>query len=342
VTHARGASPVAILAQLQPKDQRTLGAQPESRHSVDLMRSLQLVGLGSLLCAAWACSNDGDSKVTPGAGADGSGAATAGAHSSSGGNGSINLGGSLALGGSVGVDQSGAGDDGAMPDLPSDVNVIITADNAYGFGYGTKTELANYFGGVENTSSDEIFTCPVGNGPEQYLVPAAQANAGGFLYIVGYADKSTTQGVIGKFFRDGAQAVFTGSGKWEACATGEDYDPGSGGPDLATINGYIVKCNAGELDPATSSVGWVTSTGTANGKLAFGEDNSTTRGTPMPGNEFLVACDIEPAARWMWFDWEAERTTGSPFMWPGGAGNPTKDFVIFRLDADQIPRKPPA
>ena len=63
---------------------------------------------------------------------------------------------------------------------------------------------------------------------------------------------------------------------------------------------------------------------------------------PMPGNEFLVACDIEPAARWMWFDWEAERTTGSPFMWPGGSANVTKDFLIFRLGADQVPRKPPA
>jgi hypothetical protein len=229
-----------------------------------------------------------------------------------------------------------------MPDLPSEVNVIITADNAYGFGYGTKTQLANYFGGVENPDSDDIFGCPVGQGPEQYVVPAADANAGGFLYIVGYADRSTTQGVIAKFFREGAQAVFTGAGSWEACATGEDYDPGSGGPDVATINEYIVKCNAGELDPATSSVGWVNAASTANGKVAFGEDNSTTRDRPMPGNEFLVACDIDAAARWMWFDWEPNRTTGSPFMWPGGDDNVVKDFVIFRLGADHIPRKPPA
>lgn len=303
------------------------------------MRSFQLVGLGSLLCVAAACSSDAESKVEPGDGESGNpsgaGAATAaGTHSSSGG--------SLSLGGSLAVDQGGTGADGAMPDLPSDVNVIITADNAYGFGYGTKTALANYFGGIENPNADEIFDCPVGHGPEQYLVPAADANAGGFLYIIGYADRSTTQGVIAKFFREGAQAVFTGSGSWEACATGEDFDPGSGGPDLATINSYIVKCNAGELDAATSSVGWVTAAGTANGKVAFGEDNSTARDRPMPGNEFLVACDIDAAARWMWFDWEAGRTTGSPFMWPGGDGNPTKDFVIFRLGADQIPRKPPA
>ncbi|MES1188195.1 MAG: hypothetical protein ABUL60_30540 [Myxococcales bacterium] len=309
------------------------------------MRSLHIVGLGSLLCVALACSNEVDSTITPAYGASGSvntsGAATTAGTPSNGG--SVSLGGSFSLGVDLTVDQGGTGADAAVPDLPSDVNVIITADNAYGFGYGTNTQLANYFGGVENATSAEIFDCPVGSGPEQYVVPAADANAGGFLYIIGYADQQSTQGVIAKFFRDGAQAVFTGVGKWEACATGEDYDPRSGGPDLATINAYIVKCNAGALDPTTSSVGWVNATGTANGKVAFGEDNSTPRAAmAVPGNEFRVACEIDPTAHWMWFDWEASRTVGSPFMWPGGAGNVTKDFIIFRLGADQIPRKPPA
>lgn len=147
--------------------------------------------------------------------------------------------------------------------------------------------------------------------------------------------------MIAKFFREGAMPVYTGSGKWQACATGEDYDPGSGGPGLETINDYILKCNAGELAPTTSSVGWVDTTGDENGRLVFGEDNSTARGNPEPGNEFLQVCEIEPGAKWMWFDWLAERTAGSPFMWPGGTENVTKDFVIFRLGADQIPRKPP-
>jgi len=247
------------------------------------------------------------------------------------------------LGGNLTAEQGGTGAEAAAPELQSDVNVIITADNAYGFGYGTKAQLVNYFGGVENANSADIFDCPVGAGPEQYLVPAADANAGGYLYIIGYADQQTSQGVLAKFFRDGGQPVFTGAGKWEACATGEDYAPGSGGPDLATINGYIGKCNAGELDPATSSVGWVNATGTANGKVAFGEDNSTARAAMAePGNEFRIACEIEPTAHWMWFDWEPVRIAGSPFLWPGGTANIIKDFVIFRLGADQIPRKPPA
>jgi hypothetical protein len=227
--------------------------------------------------------------------------------------------------------------DGSSAQLMSDVNVIITADNAYGFGYGSATQLINYFGGVENIVSADIFDCPVGMGAEQYTVPAADANVGGFLYIIGYADKQTTQGVLAKFFRDGASPVFSGTGPWQACATGEDYDPGSMGPTIDRINQQIANCNAGNGDPATTSAGWVTSQASPRGNVAIGEDNSTTRNRPMPGNEFLIACGIDGGAHWMWYEWQPNRTTGSPFMWPGGQANTTKDFVIFRLGAENVP-----
>jgi hypothetical protein len=304
------------------------------------MRFRHAAGLMVLsIVAGVACSDSADeSKVTPGNGSAG----TSSGGTSGAGNGNGNgAAGSVSLGGSVGATEGGADVGEELPDLPSEVNVIITADNAYGFGYGTKSKLENYFGGVENQEATDIFDCPVGNGPEQYVVPAEDANAGGYLYIIGYADKSTTQGVIAKFFREGATPVYTGMGKWEVCATGEDYDPGSGGPDRETIDQYIAKCNAAELGAEVSSVGWVDATGNENGRVVFGEDNSTTREGPTAGNEFLIACDIEPSARWMWFDWIADREDGSAFLWPGGSDNLTKDFLIFRLGADQIPSKPP-
>ncbi|HEY6081535.1 MAG TPA: hypothetical protein VIW29_22125 [Polyangiaceae bacterium] len=304
------------------------------------MRVANLILLASAALGAVACSDgrNGESMVSGGAaaGSDATGVSGSGGRAS-GGTG-ITLGGSLNV---AATDAGGDSGNGELPDLPSEVNVIITADNAYGFGYGTKSELKNYFGGVENPGSSDIFDCPVGHGPEAYVVPADDANIGGYLYIVGYADKNTTQGVIAKFFREGGMPVFTGTGKWEACATGEDYDPGSGGPDRDSIDAFIKRCNAGDLPSDTSSVGWVTTAAGPNGKLAFGEDNSTTRDRPMPGNEFLEVCDIDPTAKWMWFDWEAERADGSPFMWPGGGANVTKDYVIFRLGAEQIPRRPP-
>lgn len=235
----------------------------------------------------------------------------------------------------------GSGGNMSAPLPMTDVTVVITADNAYGFGYGDSAQLINYFGGVENATSDDIFACPVGVGPETYTVPAAQANAGAFLYLVGYADKSTTQGLIGKFFREGAEPVYTGSGAWQACATGMDLDPGSGGPTLDVINQQIALCNAGNLDLTATSGGWVGGTPGPGGRIAFGEDNSTDRVRPAPGNEFKIACDIDEAAHWMWYDWEPNRTDGSAFLWPGGSGNPTKDFIIFRLTAESIPEPIP-
>jgi hypothetical protein len=300
------------------------------------MRLVQFIGLLALSSIELACSGERDgSEVEPGQGAASSSGAYGGSQSGGG------RGGALSLGGTTAPSDGGENGGEEVPDLLTEVNVIITADNAYGFGYGTKTALANYFGGVENPDASDIFDCPVDHGPEQYVVPAADANKGGFLYIIGYADKSTTQGVIAKFYREGAMPVYTGAGSWEVCATGEDHDPGSGGPSLEAINSFIVKCNAGELVSETTSVGWVGTAGDEHGRLVFGEDNSTTRGTPEPGNEFLQVCEIEDGAKWMWFDWEAERSDGSPFMWPGGSENVTKDFLIFRLGADQIPQKPP-
>jgi hypothetical protein len=225
----------------------------------------------------------------------------------------------------------------AQPRLQTDVNVIITADNAYGFGYGSRSALVNYFGGVENITSGDIFNCPVGDGPERYLVPAADSNAGSFLYIVGYADKSTTQGVLAEFFRDGAPPTFTGDGNWEVCATGEDFDPGDGGPSLDEINRQLLACNAGAGDLATTSGGWVGTASTSGGKVVFGENNSTERDIPEPGNEFRIACEIPSEARWMWYDWRADLSMGSPFMWPGGTENVTRDFLIFRLGAEFVP-----
>lgn len=231
--------------------------------------------------------------------------------------------------------------------LTQDVEVLITADNAYGFGYGTEGEMLNYFGGVWATTAGEIFNCPVGNGPEAYTVPASDANAGNYLYIIAWADSATSQGVLGQFRRAGGgsnPAVYTGSGDWEVCATGVNYTPSSGGPDLATINAQLGICNARSGDPATTSAGWVDAAGAGGGvgALAAGEDNTTGRTSVEPGNEFPVVCEIDGEAHWMWYNWDPANivwpTSGSPFIWPSGAGdNPDKQFLIFRIRAEDIP-----
>ena len=294
-------------------------------------------------------ANDGGAGGAAGSGSGGAGGnGGSGGASGSGGAGGAAGSGSGGAGGVGGVGGVGGGGTGGggIPGPNTPVNVIITADNAYGFGFGSLDKLENYFGGVENKLQEDIFSCPVGVGPsgpgfgpESYIVPAESANKGNYLYIIGYADKLTTQGVIAKFYRVNATPVYTGDGNWEVCATGVDYDPGAGGPTRAVIDQQIAICNAGTGSLSTTSAGWVGTTETPMGKVVFGEDNSTTRDPkiPTPGNEFLIACDIEPSAKWMWYEWVPNRTTGSPFMWPGGTTNITKDFLIFRLGAEFIP-----
>ncbi|MDB4927669.1 MAG: hypothetical protein JWM10_153 [Myxococcaceae bacterium] len=228
------------------------------------------------------------------------------------------------------------------PVARADVHVLITADNAYGFGYGGSSAMMNYFGGVENVSAAEIFECPVGRGTEAYVVPSAMAPSGAFLYVVTWSDMAVTQGVIAQFRREGdPTTVYTGDPRFEVCATGVPFDLGSGGPSLDVINEQIGRCNARAGDPTATSGGWVNATGNASGALAVGEDNTTDRAAPAPGNEFPVACGIDPAARWMWFNWSPDTirwpTTGSPFLYPARGGNPTKQFLIFRLGAEYIP-----
>ena len=227
------------------------------------------------------------------------------------------------------------------------MEVVITSDNAYGFGYGTNEGVDQYWGGVENTTACEIFCC--NGGPETYEVPGENANDAAFLYIVTYADSSVTQGVIGRFRRVGGQDnfgefVYTGDEDWEVCATGQNYSPGSDGPSLETINEAILDCNDNLLDPNTTSVGWVDQEGTQYGAVAVGEDNTTPyQGGPQVGNEFPLVCQdkMPEEARWMWFNWDPESIewpNQSPFMWPGGGQNPDHQFLIFRLAAASLPQ----
>jgi hypothetical protein len=50
--------------------------------------------------------------------------------------------------------------------------------------------------------------------------------------------------------------------------------------------------------------------------------------------------DMPAEARWMWFNWDPANIVWpqqSPFLWPGGGGNPDHQFLIFRLAADLLP-----
>ena len=219
--------------------------------------------------------------------------------------------------------------DFALPD----VHVVITADNAYAFGFGFADRVTKLNGRPKTVVAGDIFNCPIGVGPEAYDIPAAEAPESSYLYIVAWADDAVTEGVLGQFERSGTP-LYTGDANWQVCATGQFYDPGpaGGGPTLDVVNQELARCNTAAGSPATSSAGWVSTTGAvtpgAIGNLAVGEDNSS------PDGDFPIVCQkdamgqrgIDSGARWMWYSPDGK----SPFRYTGGK-NPTRTFLIFRL-----------
>ncbi len=244
-------------------------------------------------------------------------------------------------------DAGGSGDDidaaaltDAAPVATGPVHIVITADNAYSFGYGDAAGVTHFTQGQRAQTAGQIFNCPIGEGPEVYTIPEAQAPAGAYLYIVTWDDLSVTQGVLGSFSRD-TGTLYTGDARFEACATGIDYSSGANalsGPTQATINAEIATCNAGGGDAATTSKGWVNGTAAvtpgALGKLAVGEANDDQTGTfPITCQPTASTDGIASVAKWMWYD-PADGAGGDAFHSTGQ--NRFKAFLIFRLGVSDI------
>lgn len=224
----------------------------------------------------------------------------------------------------------------AAPEPLADVEAVITADNAFSFGYGDSAGLDTFTQG-EASGFNEIFDCPVGFGPMPFVVPGEAAPEGAYLYIVAWADQDWTQGVLAQFRRKGSsEVIYSGNGAWEVCATGMEFDGLGQGPDHAQVNAQVTQCNLG-ADGTSASKGWVDTSGPvtagAIGNLAYGEANDD------PAGDFPIVCQLDEngvegisaEARWMWYDPE---DGVSPFF--GNAGNRTKGFLIFRLPADVL------
>ncbi len=238
----------------------------------------------------------------------------------------------------------GAGGDAALvdarPNVSGPVNVVITADNAYSFGYGTAGGITHFTQGRRAQTAGEIFNCPIGEGPETYVIPESDAPDGAYLYIVTWDDLSVTQGVLGQFTRD-MGSVFTGDPRFEVCATGIDYSGGADalvGPSQAVINAEIGRCNSGASDASTTSKGWVNAAGPvvsgAVGKLAVGELNDDAGGTfPITCQPTSTTLGITSTAKWMWYDPE-DGQGGDAFHSTGA--NRFKAFLIFRLGVSDI------
>jgi hypothetical protein len=294
-----------------------------------------LLGLAFVggLSTSPACSAD-NAPTTFEAASSGSGGAGGGATSGAGG-----AGGATGVGGEGvgGFDPSTTGVGGSAAAF--DVDVVITADNAYSFGYGDVNGITNFTQGSRAQTAGQIFNC--GEGPEAYTVPAADAPASAYLYIVTWDDLAVSQGVLGQFRRGDATPIYTGDPEFDVCGTGVDMQASQTGPTQAEINAQISLCNSGFGDPATTSAGWVNTAGPvtagAIGTLAIGEANDTAAGGTFPptcptGVAPPGFASIDPEAHWMWYQ-------------PGGVADPFQSvgtnvfraYLIFRLAAEDIP-----
>lgn len=313
----------------------------EHDKGVDSMKNLRsspilILGAATTFLAA-ACSGDLRTTTTTSSGSTES----TGSSMSSGMGGAGGQGTSSSQGGDGGIVFTGGGG-GAPPFFDVDVDVVITADNAYSFGYGDVNGITNFTQGKRATLAGEIFNC--GQGPEAYKVPAADAPPTAYLYIVTWDDLAVTQGVLGQFRRGMGVPLYTGDPLFQVCGTGINMQASQTGPTQAEINQQVAICNSGSGDDVTTSAGWVNLAGAvtpgAIGTLAVGETND-----PTPGGDFPPTCvtgpntvgfaSIDQVAHWMWYQ-------------PGGITNPFRSngsntfraYLIFRVAAADIPPPP--
>ncbi len=217
---------------------------------------------------------------------------------------------------------------------PPPIEVIITADNAYSFGFGTASSIVTYVQGSRATTAGQIFNCPVGVGPEAYTIPSDAVPSTSHVYIVSWDDLSVTQGVLGQFGR-GGRRLYTGDAAWQVCATGIDLARSATGPTQAEVNTQINRCNEGAGAAGATSQGWVNTLGAvtpgAVGTIAIGEPNDTLGGTfPQVCPASLGGIDV--AARWIWYQ---PGGVADPFRSTGS--NTFRAYLIFRLAVLQIP-----
>ena len=208
------------------------------------------------------------------------------------------------------------------------VDVTITSDNAYLFGFGDVYGITpgSLYGGVENCLAADIFSCATG--PETYLsIPAA---LDGYLYIVAWSDEAVYQGTIAQF-TDGLKTILTKPGlptPWEVFATGIDVDPrcptGQPPPTLAAINSQIALANA-SAGGAGSSVTWVNENSAgSNGRLEFDQYINYSGSNPDPPFPPGDVCGIGPA-QWMWYNPDPA-TISDPFT-----QTVSGEYLIFRI-----------
>ena len=242
--------------------------------------------------------------------------------------------------------------------------VIITADNAYRFAWGTDSFIPQnqWYTNQLNTSASQIFY----GGAEKYFTSNPQTvTVDDYFYIIAHSDESTTQGVIADVLAKTPYSnLFSGEKGWEVYATGIDKD-GNDFPTRTEVIQEIQTANTVSGGP-NSSKGWVNELGQVvdkdhvvnttlsghNGRLAIGELNRDAATAALDG-VFPYVNGISPTTKWMWYNPDPDNVT-APFNYdlpPSHQANGNgaviapnmsastvghREYLIFRLPAKAL------
>jgi hypothetical protein len=180
------------------------------------------------------------------------------------------------------------------------VDVQVTADNAYAIYTGNDTVIYDFHGTAENFFASEIAA------PETYNFTM---NDGDIIYIAAWSDDATAQGLLAEFNIDGT-VLTTSNSQWEVMATGIDLDFADPAPTITELTTQVNLANSGSVP----SGGWVNTT--------LGGLNDTVWGTP--GSVYVPS--MASTLQWAWYHK------------PGAPGDTFSDgynhdeYLVFRLE----------
>jgi len=182
-----------------------------------------------------------------------------------------------------------------------DAQVNITANDFYGVGVGSLTQVVSYQGGFGPAGAVQLRD--LGN------VSCTDTDPNNdFIYVTAWSDDAAPNGVLADFLASvPASAAVTGVGPWTVCATGSDFDTAPG-PTQAAVNAAIAGCTWRGFHAV--SPGWTS-----------GELNDSL------GGNFPFKPGIGALAQWLWYL--------DPTLFPLGYTNPGPggEFYIFRISA---------
>jgi hypothetical protein len=204
------------------------------------------------------------------------------------------------------------------------VTVTVDADNDYAVYTGNSTAATTFYGNQYNSLSSQLLVA------QSYNVTL---NPSGYIYIAGWSDHSTAQGLLvdisststGNLLLGGGSV---GAGQWQVAATGMTIPANASPPDVYFGDPGMASAIAAANSATDPSGGWVTPSVYTTYDNAQGGVYHSINGPPG-----IDVPQIAPTSEWMWYEIPGTGGGNAPFA-PGANED---EYLIFRLPATAVP-----